>query len=297
MAQLAIKGHPTRGNEVIELLEMLGGKLEELYLGNVRRAGYYINSNGHIDCMYYKYFDDTIIYTLESFLEKFPYKVGDKVLYKYDKKTYFIRKIFWKNDKILYELSDEVYSEGCSMPDTIIFDVDVIKLQPYKEETMEKIESFEIVENYCTDEVKIEFDPSKYEMVKKENGYYVVKKQPQYPKTYEECCKILHSDPRFYIDIYLYSDALEALYKLLICRDAYWKIAGEQMGLGKPWEPDYNKNPDIDLYVIINIYNRVEKATYGYGFQQCILTFPTEEMRDAFFENFKELIKECISLL
>lgn len=81
-----------------------------------------------------------------------------------------------------------------------------------------------------------------------------------------------------------------------MCRDAYWKIAGDEMGLGKPWEPDYT-NPDIDLYVIINIYNRLEKAKYGYGFQQCILTFPTAEIRDTFFENFKGLIETCKEMI
>ena len=91
-------------------------------------------------------------------------------------------------------------------------------------------------------------------------------------------------------------DLIIRFQELLIARDSYWKMAGEQMGLGKPWEPD-NNNPDIDLYVIINIDNRAEKATYGYGFPQCVLAFPTKEIRDAFLENFKELIKGCISLL
>lgn len=68
------------------------------------------------------------------------------------------------------------------------------------------------------------------------------------------------------------------------------------MGLKESWEPDW-KNPDIDLYVIINVYNRGEKAKYGYGFQQCVLTFPTEEMRDIFYENFKDLIETCKELL
>ena len=76
------------------------------------------------------------VFILEEFLVKYPYKVGDKVFYKYDNKTYFIRKMFWENGKVLYELSDEVYSD--SLPDTLIFDVDVVKLQPFKEETMEE---------------------------------------------------------------------------------------------------------------------------------------------------------------
>ena len=79
MAQLAIKGHATRGKEVIELLEMLGGKNEEDYVGGETTWLYTIN-NGIIDCNCPsgKY----IIYTIEEFLDKFPYKVGDNVLYK-----------------------------------------------------------------------------------------------------------------------------------------------------------------------------------------------------------------------
>ena len=83
---------------------------------------------------------------------------------------------------------------------------------------------------------------------------------------------------------------------LLVCRDAYWQIAGREMRLDDPWEPDY-KNPDIDLYVIINSYNQVDKAKYGYGFPVRIFTFPTEEMRDTFYENFKEEIEKCKELL
>ena len=71
--------------------------------------------------------------------------------------------------------------------------------------------------------------------------------------------------------------------KLLICRDAYWKIAGEEMGLGKPWEPDYNNEIQIQygLYDIIK-YSLLSPSQFA---------FPTPEMRDAFYDNFKELIE------
>ena len=147
--------------------------------------------------------------------------------------------------------------------------------------------------------------PNGYEL--QEDGYFSwVKKKKEYPQTYEECCEILDvcsGEILRYGDLTLSNDyefnlyiLLENFRKLRICRDAYWKLYGEEMGLGKPWEPDY-KNPDIDLYVIINIYNQVEKAKYGYGFQHCVLTFPTEEMRDAFYENFKKEIEMCKELL
>lgn len=140
MAQLAIKGHPTRGSEVIKILKMLGGQnYSQNLLGGTEYNYYYIGNYSTISCIPKEKIDSSFIkFTLEEFLEKFPYKVGDKVLYKYDNTTYFIRKMFWENDKVLYELSDEVYSDGCSIPDTLIFNVDAVKLQPCKEETMEK---------------------------------------------------------------------------------------------------------------------------------------------------------------
>ena len=123
--------------------------------------------------------------------------------------------------------------------------------------------------------------------------------KPKYPKTYEECLSVL----RIYNglqDVEIYNakpsecKLFESLIRLKRCRDAYWKIAGEEMGLGKPWEPDWvnleqNKHC-IWVYVGDVILND------GYRYQH-ILTFPTEEMRDAFYENFKEEIEICKELL
>ena len=130
--------------------------------------------------------------------------------------------------------------------------------------------------------------PNGYEL--QEDGYFSWVNKKKYPKTYEECSIINGAEGRISLSI------IGEFTKLINARNAYWRIAGKEMGLGKPWEPDY-KNPDIELYVIINIYNRAEKAKYGYGFQHCVLTFPTAEMRDAFYEYFKEEIEKCKELL
>lgn len=44
MTQFAIKGHITRGDEVIELLEMLGGKNSENYTGYGYGVYYFIRN-------------------------------------------------------------------------------------------------------------------------------------------------------------------------------------------------------------------------------------------------------------
>lgn len=126
-------------------------------------------------------------------------------------------------------------------------------------------------------------DGYEFECVR-ENEIILKQIKPQYPKTFEECCNIKKADPNFYIDTHLYSVQLGTLYKLLICRDAYWKIAGN-------WKPDII---DGDLYCIGYNGNVITWEMQG-GCR--FLVFPTEEMRDIFFENFKELIEECKEFL
>ena len=134
------------------------------------------------------------------------------------------------------------------------------------------------------------------------------KKEKKYPKTYEECCKILGVDHNNFLTITnLYYGEVEttdyervllgkfaSLWELRICRDAYWKIAGEEIGLGKPWEPDWKKGTQ-SKYCICNNSDNIKKISLF--FDNAILSFPTSEMRDAFYENFKELIEYCKELL
>lgn len=88
--------------------------------------------------------------------------------------------------------------------------------------------------------IKIDI-PKGYEFtgVDDDNQQVVLTKiQPQYPATYEECCMVL--DKRTFLGFNGLSLGEIELYrpfiKLMRCRDAYWKIAGEQMELGRPWE-------------------------------------------------------------
>lgn len=130
------------------------------------------------------------------------------------------------------------------------------------------------------------------------------KKKPKYPTTYEECCEVLgiYSNRNFVCnglthkasnyDLKLFS-LLEAFKQLLICRDAYWKLYGEEMGLGKPWEPDWSDlTPKYTIVFIENDAKKVHAITASY-----ILAFPIYEMREDFYENFKDLINECKELL
>ena len=124
------------------------------------------------------------------------------------------------------------------------------------------------------------------------------KKEKIYPKTYEECCEIVKVEKKHTLEgeiirVNNYKIALlESFQKLLICRDAYWKIAGEEMGLGKPWGTG-------DCKIVYGICrekgNIVKRDDYFGG--TYTFEFPIREIRDAFYENFKELIEICKELL
>lgn len=105
MANLAILGHATRGQEVIEILEMLGGRNKYLLCGESEPYFFFIQ-DGIINCDGVRYVDDHTIYTIEEFLEKFPYKVGDKVLYKTYGIYSAIKTMKWNSEKgqVFYRL-------------------------------------------------------------------------------------------------------------------------------------------------------------------------------------------------
>lgn len=122
----------------------------------------------------------------------------------------------------------------------------------------------------------------------------------EYPKTYEECCKTLNIPANGdivyagnwtyggeYLDKHL--DTIRKFQQLLICRDAYWKIAGEQMGSSKSFEPNWRNG--LTKFCISKCEDQIMKYTCTYA--NYILIFPTEEMRDAFFDYFKKLIELC----
>ena len=152
---------------------------------------------------------------------------------------------------------------------------------------------------------KVEVLLNDYEYIEENGKAYFVKKKTEYPKSYEECCYVLGFENTELVFEDDYRDInppkeqwkrlglMNQLNKLFICCDAYWKLYGDEMGLGKPWEPDWNTS---ELKYII--YYENDKLWFNDEISRnTILAFPTEEMRDAFYENFKEIIESCKELL
>lgn len=75
-----------------------------------------------------------------------------------------------------------------------------------------------------------------------------------------------------------------ALMQLLVCREVY----------RQGWKPDWT-NGEESKYCIINEIDKIVKITYL--FNSKVLSFQSEEIRDKFLENFKDLIEEAKELI
>ena len=287
--KLAIRGHSTRGKEVIELLEMLGGKNCYNFSGFDGYAYYVIaGCQNKIKAGEYIFGDeDVYFFTLEEFLEKYPFKVGDKVVYtkfgdNCDEYPVTIESMKWTGTTIEYTFNDCV---TCLAKD----------LKMWNGEPDAVISGIYL--NSCDYADEVELNLGDYEIEVRDGKTYAVKKKSKYPTTYKECCDVLKipNDER-YIDIDVpldYNKLLSVFTELLICCKAYYKIYGEQMGLGKPWEPDLENE---ELYCIQNYNKQITISRTNTAFNK-ILIFPTEKMRDVFYENFKDLIEQCKEFL
>lgn len=129
MTQLAIKGHPIRGEEVIQLLEMLDSVNAFTFEGTQPDGFYYISKNNNkIYHCWNINTENVIVYTLEEFESEFPYKVGDRVIAWVNgyRSICNIQNMEWDSiaNEIKYKIQDYWHS--------------AMNLQPYIEENMEK---------------------------------------------------------------------------------------------------------------------------------------------------------------
>ena len=258
--------------------------------------------------------NEYIIFTLEEFLDKYPFKVGDKV-FLYDNITLgCVTGMKWDEETVKYC----VYTSAecwCDVKDLLKWNaIDLVEKHYKEQDNMETT-----VESNKRDREDVLFDSIIWHLRNSVNNgkqhlsggdceaYFrkLVKKvkmyKPVYPKTYVECCERVNACPTVSISYdsnedMLYNDEVDltllALRKLLICRNAYWKIAGEQMGLSGSWKPNWSDTNE-EVY---GIQLSTDDTNMIYH-ESASFTFPTEEILNEFCKNFKYLIEQCKELL
>lgn len=293
MAKLAIKGHKDRGKGVIALLEMLGGKNKPVipYDGSDEGQYYFITEGGNINISKYAEgpVEKYIGLTLEAFEEEFPYKVGDEVRLGISDEV-CITNMYWD------PCSDQVIYEALSVNGGREYDcLNASQLSSCKEQTSPDKAKAPALEGQNYSEGRIGYRiPEGFELDKVEDGEIILKpKKKELPKTYGECLNVLGL-PNLeltmrYVSEYEY-ELFKPFIKLIRCRDAYWKLADD-------WSFKIGGNSQEVVYAITIWGTGILKDFYHALNCNRILVFPTEEMRDAFYENFKDLINECKELL
>lgn len=261
MEYIAFKAHKTRGPEIIKILKSWGGV-------NIKGLDATWETRESVKIVYYVTHYNTIGYNPPSLVKSLGYKI------------YTLEEYEAMNKEKKYQ---EGYAQGYE---------DAVKTEiMYKEkEKQELLLGLVSVANKGQ-----ELIPHKdYEIKQDGDRFYLVKKKKGFPKTYEECLVELIGDNPRYDEKY---QLLETFRELLICRDAYWKIAGEEMGLGKPWEPDWYSG---SLYLFYYNPQRDEFVKVHYsleGIANSAFVFPTAEMRDAYMENFDPDLEKCKELI
>lgn len=288
-----------KGIEVInQLLEFKGVVNKNTFTGHEDVAGYFVNGENIIDS--YEYLIDQSSYykimTLEEFQTKFPFKPGDLVTIK-DKDnspvpvhTYTIKEgLLWDSEaeEVTYQLIHSDLSFTALANASVLARYDQEKEVPTREEHSFDLSEPNLSESPSSIELKI---PRGYTFDQIKDDKVILKKK--FPNDYIECCRILGCSWEQGITVKGVTEEEKELSKCLIilkrCRDAYWKLS-------EGWKE--MRLEDVTHYVIYSTAaGKIVNAKTD-GISKFFLDFPTEEMRDMFYQSFKDIIEICREFL
>jgi hypothetical protein len=257
---IAIQGHPTRGKEVIQLLESLGGRNIGDCLGTRSDKYYYLDPCLNISATSVRYnFKESEIFTLEEFEKEFPFKIGDIVLITGTKSPNKIIALELCMNRLCYKLNNGLH-----------YDSETLK--PYKEMKEER-------------NITLTLDKAK-EWYKKGGELkeialqaFTEKELNPLPRSWDEFCRKYE----FSCLSIRYSNfplKYDALFKLEQLRDC-WR----QGWIPKKHAPVYTIKFSVNE---LNVY---------YFNSRAFLSFPTEEMAKEFLKCFRDLIEQAGDLI
>ena len=279
--KIAIQGHPTRGEEVIKILESLGGLNSISLSGTNSNRYYFIYDNNVIMNVFYN--ANYKIYTLEEFEKEFPFKIGDKVSIAGVGHSIIALEYF--NDKLCYKLDNRLL---------------------YSSKTLKFYNEMKEERN-----VTLTLDKAK-EWYKKGGELkeialqaFTEKELNPLPKSWEEFCEkypikagecILEAKDRITVAPCNFADmvfknwipskksaeAHLAMIQLEQLRNCWW---GD-------WEPKWN---NCEKYVIK--WDNDDLIVFTARNIRAFLAFPTREMAEEFLKCFRDLIEKTGDLI
>lgn len=275
---LGIVGSEDKGDFIINWLESLGGYNVHSLTGSDTGCVYSIDldtkeivsnfNNEFYQKMFFK------IYDVDTFKAEYPFCVGDIIKFPNEMAEEII-KVRWDDT-----LGDIIYTSISGLERTLKMEEIIIK-------------KIDLTDKHYDNEVELVLGDNQEAIIEK-GKVKIIKKL--YPYTYKECCEVLglHISGELLYDsdedLTTYEnqlvDKLDALRKIIICRDAYRKIYRDEHGETEmiytiQWDSKSNniiKKTNLDP---LNI----------------VLSFYTEDMRDTFARKFDEDIKKCKELI
>ena len=286
--KIAIQGHPTRGKEVIQILESLGGLNSLSLLGTNSDRYYFIYDTNIIMNMFYN--ANYKIYTLEEFEKEYPFKIGDKVTHWYASNFVGTVVDIKFDDNIPYRV--DINGAICTCGKTA--------LKPYKEMKEER-------------NVKLTLEKAK-EWYKKGGELkeialqaFTEKELNPLPRSWEEFCKsnpIKISEAVICTESTIVtcdsSEVRDSDYDREICpsmKSAEAHLAMIQLEQLRncwwnDWKPEWNNNvKNVIKWEGDNLIVFTAKRIHAF------LVFPTKEMAEEFLECFRDLIEKAGDLI
>ena len=331
--QLAIKGHKTRGKEVIELLQVLGGKNLSIWNGNSIDMFYFVDEKGFIDGL--QIWDDKNIefgiFTLEKFLEKFPFKINDVVINHDYSGEGIITEMVWDSSacEVIYCVKFEGLgiNAWCKHNELKLSNLRLMEVDPLHELCESKTSTLFIDSEACGDEVEendyywsdemfegladckenvtITLNGKDYNIdVEKAKELGVLKeKDTSRCKSWEEFKKkYLKKQGFFYNEcdmcIALTNNPTKASEQLTKNEAIAIKAFSKLLKLRRDWIGDWNpdwSNGGVKKYCI-EVNKNEFHIDYHYTYSR-IFSFPTKEMAEGFLKCFKVLFEQCKNLI
>ena len=284
--KIAIQGHPTRGKEIIQILESLGGINYACLHGDGTLNYYYICNDNVIRCSVpidYK------LYTLEEFEKEFPFKIGDKV--KHITSVGTIKEYCYIDNEPAYKVK--------SIELGIIATIPVKILEPYKEMEKRNI-------TLTLDKAK-EWYKKGGELKEIALQAFTEKELNPLPRSLEEFCK------RYPIkkdESYINSEGKILSFITKTARRDWGHICPSKKSAEahlamiqleqlrncwrQGWEPNWDNVTQTKYYICCCRGEFKISTLYE---TRCFLTFPTREMAEEFLECFRDLIEKAGDLI